>query len=248
MGKESIPRKINTNVFDQWTHKNAWALGLLMADGGFAPNSRPNEFCFYNTDVLLIVEYREVFETDKRIELHRKAKTENQKDCYYIRLSSKKIADFLKEIESFGKKCTRRTFKYIPNEFRWSYLKGLLDGNGNIYKGRLKMTGYREEMELINKWICAEIGKDGSAALSKGSTPDTVVLQFSKSDSKKIVRRLETWSIGTYDSKQFKKFQEETKENGVDENVSRKNDRSRGNVQKAEGTRQKNFGQLAFIF
>ena len=65
--------KLNENIFDKWSNKNSWALGLITADGSFN-KSRPKEVTIYNSEKEMIEFYRDIFGSEKKIYEHKTKK------------------------------------------------------------------------------------------------------------------------------------------------------------------------------
>lgn len=210
MARNRHAKRIDDHVFMKWDIYNSWALGVLTADGGFSPKARPNEFSLYNTDYDLLVAYRDVFRSEKRVELVRKAKKANHNDLFAVRLSSKTIAEFLKDINGFGNKHERNPFRYVPEPYKWSFIKGMFDGDGCIYKGKFKMAGKIDLITEMNEWITKAIGKERINKVTKNdSKGDTMCFSFGKSDSRKIFELMHEATLGTYESKKYLKFKEQ---------------------------------------
>lgn len=198
---------MNHDVFEHWNHRNSWALGLLIADGSFGKNARPHEFKLYSTNFSLLSAFRDVFETNKKITFTKNAKGRlGKKPVGYFVLSSPKIISFLKSINAHGPKEERNPFEQIPDEYKWSFVKGLFDGDGNFYKGQLSISGREHLITEVYFWICGEIGKEPNKVHRSTSSEKTFYFTFSKSDTMKIYNMFEEKSPGTYISEKYQEL------------------------------------------
>ncbi|MED5050614.1 LAGLIDADG family homing endonuclease [Anoxybacillus rupiensis] len=208
MARNSLAAKINENTFDNWTYKNSWILGLMTSDGTFGKRSHPTQFGIYSTDLELLEAVKSVFESDKKIFVNEGVKgRKGKKPVGLLALSHPRIANFLKEIKAWGNKEQRNPFPNIPDEYKWSFVKGLFDGDGNFYRGMISIAGRRHLIEQVYEWICKQINKKPNKLYKSSSTNVTVYFQLCKGDSEKVYRLMEKYSLGTYNSTKYKKMQ-----------------------------------------
>lgn len=198
---------LNENIFDEWTHENCWILGLLTADGSIGSNSRPHEFKLYSTDYDLVKAVKDVFESEKQIYSTSNTKGRlGKKTVYYLMLSSPKICKFFKEVKVYGDKDNRNPFQYIPDKYKWSFIKGLLDGDGNVYKNKMSIAGRADLITDVYYWICKKLNRDPNKIYQSTSSEKTVYFLLSESDSHKALRFFEELSPNTYKSQKYHKL------------------------------------------
>ena len=199
---------IDEDVFGDWTYKNSWVLGFMTADGSYS-ESKPKEFVVYNTDLELIKNFRDVFKTRKKIYDIKNETRIGNKPVYRLQIWNEKIINFLKSINACGNKDERNPFPIIPDQYKWSFIKGLFDGDGNIYKGTFSIAGRKELIKFVYYWMCHQINKFPNKIYTHSATDITKYFQFCPSDSNKIFELIEENSNETYDSQKYlrwKKF------------------------------------------
>lgn len=198
------PAYINIKVFDEWTRRNCWALGLLTADGTFGKKARPNQFNIYSTEISMLEAVKKVFESDKRIYINQGVKGRlGKKPVGQLAMSNPTIAKFLKSINAWGDKDERNPFPNVPDQFKWSFIKGLFDGDGNCYKGHFSIAGRLHLIEEVYNWICNQIEKTPNKIYTTTSSSRTVYFQLSKGDAEKVLRKIEQHSPDTYNSEKY---------------------------------------------
>jgi hypothetical protein len=187
--------------------ENAWALGLLTSDGSYGSNARPQEFKLYSTDLDTLEAFKDVFNSDKKVYVNQGIKGRiGKKPVGAIILSSPIIVNFLKGINAHGHKEIRNPFSSIPDEFKWAYIKGLYDGDGNIYKGKLSVAGQQDHVTEVYHWICKEMNKKPNKVYKASNTDKTYYFQFGAIDTVFIYYRLKRFAGNTYDSAKFNKW------------------------------------------
>jgi len=194
-------KRLNENVFEKWDDPQAWALGLLTADGSFN-KARPNEFVLYNTDYELLKAYRNVFNANKDIYNHKTNRIGN-KTGYRLSLSNPKIMERLKALNAVGIKGVRNPFPLVPDNYKWSFIKGVFDGDGNFYKGTVSIAGRKEFIKYIYYWICQEIDKQPNKIYQSHSSKKTYSFQISKNDSIKVFKKIDNATKETFDSDKY---------------------------------------------
>jgi len=208
-GRNNRAVKINHDTFDFWTRNNAWVLGLLTADGSIGGKARPQEFKLYSTDLELLEAVKSVFQSEKKIYVNQGVKGRlGKKPVGSLFISSNKMMNFFREINAVGNKDIRNPFPFIPDEYKWSFIKGLFDGDGNGYKGHFAIAGRELLIEQVYHWICRQIGKKPNKLYKSTSTNKTVYFQMGKADSAIVLAFIEKEAAGTYSSEKYKRFGE----------------------------------------
>lgn len=201
--------RLNHDTFDHWTEKNAWALGLITADGSLGGKARPQEFKLYGTDMELLEAVKEVFQSDKAVFVNQNIKGRiGKKPVGSLFLSSPKMMAFFRSINAVGDKDARNPFSFVPDQYKWAFIKGLFDGDGNGYKGQFSIAGRKNIIHEIYQWICQQIGKSPNKIHNCTSTNRTFYFQMGRTDSKKIFELIERWANGTYNSEKYRKLAE----------------------------------------
>lgn len=194
---------LKENVFARFDDDTAWALGLITADGSYNI-SRPNELTLYNTDYELIEKFRKIFNTNKKIYEHKTNRIGNKK-VWRLNLSSEQMMKDLKALNAYGNKEERNPFPLVPDIFKWAFIKGLYDGDGNFYKGTTSIAGKKDIIKFVYYWICQQIDKSPNKIYQSSSSDSTFSFQISKRDSKLVWNELLKDCAVVYDSKKVKK-------------------------------------------
>jgi len=197
--RENIEQvKLNENLFNEWTEQNTWLLGLLTADGSFGKNR--NSIVLYNTNKNLLKQFKNIIQTKNEINEHINKSRLGNKKVWRLRVENYKIASFLKSINGFGDKDHRNPFSNIPDKYKWSFVKGLYDGDGNFYKGSLSIAGREGLIKEVYYWICKQIDKNPNKIYQSTITNKTYYFQISHKDTEKVVDLIEKNTRGTYKS------------------------------------------------
>ena len=197
--------KLNRKLYKTWTNKNVWALGLLTADGSFNKKTKRNSFGVYNTDLNLVKEFKNIFGTKNKI-TEVKSDRLGEKKVWRIFMSSKYLINFFKKINAYGKKDVRNPLDSIPDEFKWAFIKGLFDGDGNIYNGTFSIAGREELIKHVYFWICSQINKKPNKIYTSTNSNKTKYFQIAPSDSINVLKLISKHTKGTYNSGKFKKW------------------------------------------
>lgn len=207
IGRNKRAAAIEHLVYNQWTVENAWALGLITSDGGFNP-SRPHEFTLSSIDLKMVTAFKDVFKSSKIPAEHKAKGRLGKNPVYRITLSSPTITGFLKTINCYGKKDVRNPFNYVPDKFKWAFIKGLFDGDGNATGGRLQIAGREELVTQVYQWLCVQIYKEPNNIYTASSSPNTKYFVFGEKDSSVLLNLFEEHANGTFDSDKFNKWKE----------------------------------------
>lgn len=207
MSKNSRKYTVNDNAFDQWSIETAWLVGLLTADGSVGQRQKPRNIVIYSTDREMLDEAQEIFGSNRPYTLQPKGNGHlGKKDVYQLVVSSVRLTEQLKLINCYGPKDMRNPFKIVPDKYKWSFIKGLFDGDGNFYKGTFSIAGREKLIKEVYEWICNEINREPNKLYKSTGTDKTVYFQFSKSDSHLIYHQIAHNAEETYDSEKFLKW------------------------------------------
>lgn len=204
-----IKSTIDEDTYKDWTYENTWALGLLTADGSFPGKSRPHEWVLYNTDIEMLEIYKDIFKSNKKIQLTGKDQNPARmgiKPVGRLALSNPKICNFLKSINLYGNKDLRNPFSNIPEDYKFSFIKGYFDGDGNLYRNSLSIAGRKLLIEDIYFWICDKMKRHPNKIYSCAKTDKTFYFSLSKGDTIKLRDLIERNTAFTYNSQKYKKL------------------------------------------
>ena len=193
--------KFNEDLFEKLDNKNSWLLGLITADGTF----KGNNVTLYNSEKGLLQEFKAIFETDNKINNH-VADRFGDKKVWRLGVSGEKVIDDLKSLNAYGNKNKRNPFPIIPDQYKWAFIKGLFDGDGNFYKGSFSIAGREELIKFVYYWMCHQIKKQPNKIYTHSTNKITKYFQFSPKDADKIFELIEQNSQGTYNSEKYMKW------------------------------------------
>lgn len=198
--KENIEQhKFNENIFNNWSKKNSWLLGLITADGTF----NRNNVTLYNTDKEMLKEFKKILGTQNKISEHITNRLGNKK-VWRTGVSSENFIKDLKALNAHGDKDQRNPFPLVPDIYKWSFIKGLFDGDGNIYKGIISIAGRMPMIKFVYYWICQQIDKKPNKIYQSSNSDKTYYFQISPGDAIEVVDYIRLNAEGTYNSKKIK--------------------------------------------
>jgi hypothetical protein len=131
------PYYIDGDFFKTWSHNMAWVVGYITADGCVRKNKYEVKIKSIDYEMLEFV--RQNLSTNYQI------KKEKGSNCYSISIYSKNIIDDLYKLGITDKKSLTIHLPSIPKEYFWSFLRGLIDGDGHILPpfGKPKRIGFQ---------------------------------------------------------------------------------------------------------
>jgi len=201
--KEGIEQiKLNENIFDEWTNRNVWLIGFITADGSF---NKGNNITIYNSEKQLVKEFKDIFQSQNEI-TESKSERLGNKQIWRTAISSNKIANFMKSINAYGNKNKRNPFPLIPDKYKWSFIKGLFDGDGNIYKGTFSIAGRETLIKYVYYWICQQIEKFPNKVYQSNASNKTYYFQIAPGDAIEVCELMQKNTLGTINSKKFIKL------------------------------------------
>ena len=124
--KLTMQYKVNEDCFEKWTTENSWLLGLFWSDGW--SQKKGNELGICNKDYNLLQKAQKILGGENLIH-------EQLNPClhYKLRFNSEKLANYLKDIGLIPAKSLVADWpKGLPLNLRWSFLRGVFDGDGSI--------------------------------------------------------------------------------------------------------------------
>lgn len=196
-------RKLNENLFDNWTYQNSWLIGLITADGSF---DKRGDIILYNTNKNLLKEFKKIMETRNKINTSQKGDRYGSKKVWRLAVNSDKLIKFFKSINGYGIKQQRNPFPLIPDKYKWSFIKGLFDGDGNFYKGTMSIAGRKQLIKVVYYWICRQINKFPNKIYQSTISDKTYYFQLHKSDTVKVAAQIEENTNKTFNSEKYLKL------------------------------------------
>lgn len=113
----------------KWNPDFAYAIGLLTTDGSLSKDGRHIDFTSKDKDLILI--FKNCLNLDNKIGMKSRSKGKIKK-YYRIQFSDKIFYNFLISIGLSPKKSNILKNVKIPKEYFPDFLRGCLDGDGNI--------------------------------------------------------------------------------------------------------------------
>lgn len=198
---------VNHNLFKELDYKSSWLLGLLTADGSFGGKTHPNLFQIYSTEKGLIDEFQSMTGTLRKITERQGLKGQlGKKIVYQLQANSVTVIERMKELNAWGDKDTRNPFANIPDQYKWSFIKGLFDGDGNCYKGHFSIAGRKQLTTEVYHWICKQLEKEPNKLYQSTASKKTIYFQMGKKDAGKVLIFMEEHAKGTYNSEKYNKL------------------------------------------
>lgn len=148
---------LNDNFFNEWSHDMAYILGYATADAGI--RSKKYEVKFKSIDLELLEFVQKSLNTNYQI------KKEKNSNCYVLVLYSKKLVESLYNLGLMDRKSLIvKLNKQVPDQYFWSYLRGLVDGDGYVGFGpagskqiRLQLTSNFDFLQALNRVLIEKI-------------------------------------------------------------------------------------------
>lgn len=148
----SIPVSKGVDFNHHETKIDPYTFGLMLGDGCFRVTNCNSKAYFTSSD--------EDFEVYKNYIPYNWIKYNNTKFGYNLNIPN--FSNILKEYGLFFKKSED---KFIPKEYlynsrsvRINILKGILDSDGTVDKGRIELTLSSKQLIEDVKWLCASLG------------------------------------------------------------------------------------------
>jgi len=123
-GKFQYPFYVNKEFFKNWSHDMAWLLGYTTADGCVRPHKYELRWKSIDYDLLEHVKF--ILETNYEI------KDDKNTNCYSLTIYSKEIISDLLVLGVGPRKSLTVEFASVPDEYFWSYMRGITDGDGYV--------------------------------------------------------------------------------------------------------------------
>lgn len=175
--------RINWDLFEHWSTKKAWFLGLMLGDGNVYQkygNNRVSIVCNLDT----VSKWQTLVSPDSEIQ----QRTPNAWEAY---LYSKELTDWFATIGIVGEKATNLKFPdWVPEQYMSHFIRGLIDTDGSIRIEKRRKKNGNNTLNLSfsakNKDFCTAVRDKNLQYVSV----DPVVIINNK---KKINNVIHTW-------------------------------------------------------
>lgn len=135
--------KVNEDFFKTWTHDMAWVLGVFITDG--CVNGTLNQIIFIQKDKRILREIAKAMDAAENI-----TKTYDTKTASTLLVNSKVIKNDLVQMGIHPNKSLDVPFPDVPDEFLPSFIRGVIDGDGYVYKDRYRLNVTSGSLEFSN--------------------------------------------------------------------------------------------------
>lgn len=135
---------IDEEFFATWSRELAWLVGYITADGNV--NKALTAITIVSAEQKPLLLARTLAGSDAPLYLRPKERNihKGAQDAYALKLSNRAVVEALVNIGVKPNKSKCGGVPRVPVEFRWHFLRGLIDGDGNIHiprnKGGLRLT------------------------------------------------------------------------------------------------------------
>lgn len=132
----------NHDFFDTWSGPMAYFLGLLSTDGNVDLSTNRIEFFMHPQDGSILGEFAKL--------LGDPVGPKEISGYSAYRFKSKQMVDQLRKLGFENKKPTRKTHTFVPDKYKWDFLRGAFDADGSVNQDRVQFdSGNRD----LVKWV-----------------------------------------------------------------------------------------------
>jgi hypothetical protein len=130
----TIKYPVNNNYFDEWSSNMAYILGFIITDGCLSKSRNNIRLTFDIKDKSILEFIRDEISPTRPIFKHIKRRLNIPHEVYTLRIHlNSHILEKLLELGMLFRKTGKETCpNNIPIEYFGDYLRGVVDGNGNI--------------------------------------------------------------------------------------------------------------------
>jgi hypothetical protein len=149
--KKEFPWKFNKNFFKSWSPDMAYVFGFFVADGNMIKNNRGAHFIsFYSTDLSVIEKIRKLLNSNHKISVKNKSKTNPLwEDCYQLRIGSKEVFNDLINLGGMPNKSLVIRMPAVPQEYLGHFVRGYFDGDGHVSVGEYQQKDRKNKSRVI---------------------------------------------------------------------------------------------------
>ena len=192
LGFKFKKNRVNEKFFDVFNEESAYILGLIFADGNIAWNPKKG----YQTLTITAAEkdkdhlenLRNILSSTKPLLYAKKTKS------YRLIVNNKKICKRLMKLGLTPRKSLTIRFPKIPKKWLPHFIRGVIDGDGNIRYVNRKVSPYFEiSLTSGSRMFCEDLSKVINAQTSiktnvRKAKKNTYVLQYSCSRGIKLAK------------------------------------------------------------
>ncbi|KYK26051.1 hypothetical protein AYK26_01225 [Euryarchaeota archaeon SM23-78] len=183
---------VNEKFFDKWSEKSAYILGLIFSDGNINYNTKKGYCAITITaaekDKEHLERIRKLLSSTKPLLFSSKTKS------YRLIINSKYMCLNLLKLGLTPKKSLTLDFPTIPKSFLKDFVRGVIDGDGNVrYLSRKRSPYFEITVASGSKKFCegfVKVVKDAigvDANIRKAKT-NTFIIQYSCSRGEKLAK------------------------------------------------------------
>ena len=192
IGFRPIKYLANEGFFDDWNENSAYILGLICADGNIAWNPKKSYRTLTITaaekDVEQLERIRLLLGSTKPLLYSEKTKS------YRLTVTNKKICQRLMKLGITPRKSLNIRFPKIPEEHLKHFIRGVIDGDGNVRYVNRKRSPYFEitvssgSKKFLDALIEVIKNKCGIDAKTRKIGKNTYVVQYSCCRGEKLAK------------------------------------------------------------
>ncbi len=180
-----------------WTPDLAYAIGLIATDGNLSPDGR--HINFTSKDIELVLLFKKAMNIKNRV--GRKGRGGSHRKPYYvIQFGSIQFYEHLLSIGLMPAKSKRMSDISVPDRYFWDFLRGCLDGDGNINEFRhpesripqlrIRFVSASRPFLMWSFEKTRQLGKLSGGWLTSTPYSSIYSLTFGKSDSIAILKKI----------------------------------------------------------
>jgi DNA gyrase subunit A len=183
--KENVKLKLFKNKYLELNENIAYILGQFLSDGWIDKKTNRIGFCSSSEEIINKIKFilETEFNYESTIEIKNKVYNTNsgqliQSQLYVVRINNKILCDFLAyTFNLVGRGAYTKEIPYqiliSPKRVIYSFISGLIDGDGSIHKSRNVINYVSISEKLIDKLllITQQLGIIGKKFLLKSSMP-----------------------------------------------------------------------------
>jgi len=190
LGFHPVKHTADENFFDSWTSDSAYILGFIFADGNIAWNLKKSYWTLTITasekDKAHLEKLRELLKSTKPLLYSPKTRS------YRLTVTSKNLCRKLMCLGVKPRKSLTAVFPKIPRHYLADFIRGVVDGDGNVRYVERKRSPYFEiTIASGSKSFCRGLvntirKKFGIPAKIRKAKGNTFIIQYSCSRGEKL--------------------------------------------------------------
>ncbi len=194
LGYHPTKYTVNENFFDKWNEKSAYILGLIFSDGNIAWNPKKS---YWTLTITACAKDKDHLEKVRKILCITKPLTYSEKtNSYRLTIANKSICQKLMKLGITPKKSLTVKFPQIPKEYLKDFIRGVIDGDGNVrYVDRKRSPYFEITIASGSKKFCkgliASVEENfGIAAKIRKAHGNTYVIQYACARGEKLAENI----------------------------------------------------------